>query len=261
MNMKYILLTLLVMSSACVSTLQDGSLVTSVTSAPRVFEGADMKFFVDVENTGARNYGNVVVDFFDTGFLEGDCSKSIGNMEPAQTASFVCTLKAKETGQDSIENVINVRTRYSSSFKFLKNIEVISQNEYEMRRLTGNLETLPSSESFSDNSLQADVSLSSDLPLIGGREDYFFFMQLSNIGGGIPSAIEKGGISVESRSLLQQGCASSKLELVDSRYPQITCKLQKDKIDAVKNTETFPVLVEVKYSYDVRDKVYVEIAR
>ena len=255
-----LLLIVIVFSSACVNTVTLGEgLATSIQTSPRVFAGEDVKIFIDVENKDLKLYKNVEVDLFDTGFLTGEeCKKDLGEIRSGETKTFVCTLKAPDSiNEDYIENTISAKTTYSSSLRLLSNIEVISSDEYERRRVTGKLVEEDGTEAISDNSLMAEISFNQDLPIVRRGDQPLLFLTIENAGSGILQKLDQGKIKLES-GIVKSECVNKAFDVLDSKYPKITCEMN---IGDVEDIENHDILVEIQYSYDVRDKIFIDIVR
>ena len=244
----YIILVLLIAVSGCngISTASEGLDVRIETSPNKLFPGGKVTLFIDVENKDEKTYNNILIDVFDTGELVGECQKAIQQMKPQAIGSLECQLGVpSELKKDQ-----NVWTKvtFDGHLTGSLQVEIISQEEYELRTRLGTLQRQAKSYSFADKNLQVALDFEESPPFVPGKQQ-FVRIKIRNIGAGLVESIKPGAVSVQSDII---SCPpKGELFPVGKEFPTIACEV---KVPTVNYLSQSLINIDIKYSYDVREK-------
>lgn len=228
------------------------------------------KVFVSVVNNEGERIRDIKLSIFDTGIMlkQDSCEWSISELKPEQKINQVCNLRspeAKEIPEPFIRSPILASMRYKKNFAFLTDVEIITFDEYERRRLTGTLESYYSGATYSDNNIEADLEFSEDLPLVhSSGKEIFMYLKIRNIGGGFLGPIGSDKIKIiEGNSLVDEGlnCLNSvegKIYPINNEFPRIACKLV---LPSDGDINSGRIGLNIEYEYEIRAETSVEVKK
>ncbi len=244
----YVILIFLVAISACNGPLpsSEGLDVRIETSPNKLFPGGKVTLFIDVENKDEKTFENILIDVFDTGELVGECQKTIPQMKPQAIQSLECQLGVP--GELKKDQNVWTKVTFDGHLTGSLQVEVISQEEYDLRTKLGTLQRQAKSSVFSDKNLQLTLEFDEAPPFVPGKKQ-FARLKIRNVGSGLVEGIKPGAIVVRSDIVL----CSEKGELfpVGKEFPTIACEV---KVPTVNYLSQSLINIDIKYSYDVREK-------
>ncbi len=250
--MRYeIILAILVALSACTgqSLVTEGLDIRTETAPNKLFPNGHVTLFIDVENKDEKTYRNVFIDVFDTGQLIGSCEKSVAEMPPDDIETLECRLSvpAEITRGENVQ----IKTVFEGSLVAALQTEVISQEEYDLRTKLGTLQNQAKSYTFGDKNLQLNVEFDEAPPFVPGKKQ-FVRLKIRNVGNGLVDSIKAGSISVSSDIL---SCPpKGDISPVGKEFPTIVCEVNVPTVNYLSQSLTN---IDIKYSYDVREKVFI----
>ncbi|MBI2971280.1 MAG: hypothetical protein HYY37_02575 [Candidatus Aenigmarchaeota archaeon] len=260
MRMKHwYFVALFALVAGCSTTplfVSEGLAIKAEVDPAFIFSDGEAKLFVDITNKDAKEYTNLDVTVFDPGphmTLQRCSSTTFSSIDKNAVVSTVCDLKAKAVSESRVENTVRLETQFSSRLSTVRSVEVISQNEFELRKKTGTLASLSRSSMASDKNLQLDIEFSADLPLVASGRDEFMFITVRNIGNGFVERLPAGSIRVEG-GLVQ--CDTRELTPIVKTFPRLTCRVM---MPSVTTSSAHTVIVNVDYTYRVRKSIPVTI--
>jgi hypothetical protein len=278
-----------------------GGLFLSMRADPQtVFAGSDVRIDIDVDNQNPRNISQVFINVFDSGILEligvssgtritspsegvSGCNKGPDDMRPGGFKSLTCFLHAPENlQQDSLTTTVSASTRYTTDLSFVQIIDIMNEDEYRTKQQAGQLVTRPSAYSYQDKNVQIDVEFSESLPIVvrklAGSKEYYMYITVRNIGNGFISDIRSNQLKIRPADTIQPyvdnvvqafseevvDCPALnslgwRLQPIGNKFPRITCKIELPL--GVRIIENYGLLINLIYTYEVRDSVDVKIIR
>ncbi len=262
MKKVFLAVFLLALASGCTITTQpsqDGLEITLSASPPQVFADKETVLYIDVQNND--NAAHIInYDVFDKGRLSSDtaCLENNVRIEKGSFKSFRCILRAPRAdllSESRIDNDVWSRLKYSSTLTGTQLIKVISQQEYELRQRSGKLVKEPASYSFRDKNIELLVEFSSELPLISGRTDYIYFT-IKNTGSGF---IESINMQIQDNgNIMDSSCRNRQINMVGKTSNRIACELTASQtINYLSN----PIIINIAYDYEVRNKITIPIIK
>ena len=244
--------------SGCVQTTQTFTSVSisMTTSPPFLVPGGDTIVSIDVENNDEKTYENINLEIFNTGDLisQGSCSRTIPELSPDGIVSMQCSLSAPEDTK-KFEEVVNAKASFSSILPFTAKISVITQQEYDLLKKTGNLEKGGRVFSSKDKNLEVRVELSEEAPLIKSSEERFATIKITNIGSGFVGPISRDDIIIES-SLLRCN-VPGEIFVLNKEFPTISCKI--DFPENINDLKEDLIIITINYDYEVRKNINIPI--
>lgn len=258
---KYVLILALIAVSGCVSLSGTGGIIMSLTAEPpTVFAKSYSKIYVDIQNIDSRPYYNVVASVFDTGSFalpsDEECSKLVNELRPNETYTFFCTLMAKDV-EFSTKSDVNVKTSFDAVLSAPQKMTIMTEKWYNLQRSSERIYRRFESYSFSDKNIQMDISYNDQTPLIkNDNKKYYVYFQIKNIGGGFVKKISNVEVVSNGNYI---DCSSIKnLEIIGKEIPKIACEIKQGDVDTVKD---IGYIVNVHYTYEVRDKISLNIVK
>lgn len=266
--MKYssIALVAIMFISGCTSVVAPTGLSVAMQADPTVvFSKSNTILHIDVDNRQNKAARNVLIEMFDAGLLRGQCRQFFDRLLPYEFQSIACRLDAPDV-PETTQTEVNARVTFDSEFSADHVFEVMKESEYERRLASGAYEAAPTSAVYQDRNIAIEVQLSEAPPLVvrPGKQ-YFAYFTITNIGNGFVSRIEPGDFLVEHDNILD--CpAITRLEPVGKTFPRLACEI---KIDPTffsvsgrpVDFRSTDFLVRLEYTYEVRDKLRINIIK
>lgn len=252
-----LLVLALVFISGCVTdapAIKNGLVLTMDANPAALFPGGTATITMDLENVGDKTLRNVSADVFETGMFEaGNCKKSFGDMEPQDFKTFACSLKAKKVDR-TVDSTIWARAEFSSAISAVQTIDVLSQDEWEIRKKSGMATEGQKSFSFKDSNLEVVMDFSSAPVVISDKKNFVSFA-IRNIGSGFIEKIGNSSVTIKGRNVelcdLQQDIFISGRE-----FPRFSCAIKPAGTDSFITAE---VSISINYDYEMRSSVSASI--
>jgi hypothetical protein len=275
--------TLIFISGCTAIKAGDGLALSLYADPPTIFGNDYTTLHVDLDNKDVKTLENVVVDVFDTGLLriattedwqniytDKMCWKRYESLKPGQFDTFSCSLYAPEVkDQRSLQTDVNVKATFNTEFSVVQLVELMTANEYERRIASNKFVSLPQSYSYSDNYVQLQIDFSEQLPIIvrPGKK-YFIYFTIKNIGNGFIDSIAPDDFYFEQRGdiIACKSYAGGRtyifdkiMEPVGKEFPRTACEILMPT--GLPYLENYEMVIHLKYSYEIRDKITVNIVR
>src|SRR3989344_1969350 len=255
---KFFPLFLLLLISGCVQTTQTFSSIdiSMTASPPFLVPGGETVVSIDVENNDQKTYNSINLGIFNTGDLviQGACSRTIAELKPDGIASMQCTLQAPEDTK-KFEEEVNAKASFSSVLPFTAEISAITQQEYDLLKKTGNLQSQGRVFSSRDKNLEIRLELSEESPIIKSNEERFATIKIRNIGSGFVGPISREDILITS-SLLRCN-VPGEIYILDKEFPTISCRI--DFSENINDLKEDLIIITINYDYEVRKNLNIPI--
>ncbi len=252
-NKIYIILILLVAVSACNNipsgTITEGLDLRVEVSPNKLFPNGRVTLLIDAENKDEKTFSNVVIDVFDKGQLLGNCQRSVPQIRPQAIESLECQLIVP--GDLTRGQTVWAKVTFDASLVASQQLEVISQKEYDLRTKLGTLQRQAKSYTFGDKNMQLTIDFDEAPPFVPGKKQ-FMRLKIRNIGNGLVDSIKPGAIVVSSDII----SCPPKGEIFPhgKEFPTIVCEVN---VPGVNYLSQHLTNIDIKYSYDVREKVFI----
>lgn len=290
--MKYIIIILSVISlifiSGCTTTTVGGGLSLSLyADPPTIFSSGITTLYIDIDNKDVKTVNNVDVTAFDTGLLQylvtedwqymyeaqPSCHKTYDDFAPGQFDTFLCKLRAPYIEQQALQTDVHVRATFDTELSVVQLIEMMSVDEYERRTASGKFTPKPQTYSYQDKYVELQIEFSEQLPVVVRQgKKYFAYFTITNIGNGFIGPVEPGDFYIEQpgnilkckqEQFFEEGGITNLLdktiEPVGRKFPRIACEiLMPGDIEYLAN---YDITVRIRYNYEIRDKISVNIRR
>ncbi len=247
-----LLILMALLAAGCVQTGNAKFLNITMDIPQSVFSDQEFSAYIDISNEGNRTYTNVQADFFNTGAFDKKNSCSLGSrtMRPLDWAIIDCRLKYNRFIERDVTERVDVRIRYDNNYNFGITLLGMSEKKYEERRITGTLESLPRTFSFSNEEISADIELSEN-PVVdrNDNENYAYFT-IRNSGSGFIENINGGDVKITSvpAGMVTDCDAPSLLFHDNGVFPKITCKLARSS----EPYQNIYIFLNIDYNYELR---------
>ena len=247
------LVLLLIALSGCTaigpSTITEGLDLRVEVSPNKLFPNGRVALLIDAENKDEKTFSNVVIDVFDKGQLLGNCQRSISQIKPGAIESLQCELLVPADltrGQ-----TVWTKVTFDASLVASQQLEVISQEEYDLRTKLGTLHRQAKGYTFGDKNMQLTIDFDEAPPFVPGKRQ-FMRLKIRNIGNGLVDSIKPGAIVVGSDII----SCPPKGEIFPhgKEFPTVVCEVN---VPGVNYLSQHLTNIDIKYSYDVREKVFI----
>jgi hypothetical protein len=175
-----------------------------------------------------------------------------------------CVLSApnkNDIASSTVSTNVGVNVNFTTTLSAAQIIEMVNENEYDLRLKTGNWETKPKSYTYSDKNIELQVDFSDNLPIIARPEkkSYIYFT-IKNTGGGLISDIKAGDFSLTEISSAVVSCETiGGLSPVNNVFPRIACTLNlPSNVDYISN---HMIVINLNYNYEIRKDIPIKIVR
>ncbi|GEM_PF-3386808 len=283
--LKYILLAALVFSVGCVTQEQGSSLSVILQSDPPVvFENSVARVHVDVTNQDTKRLENVKVQIFSSGVMsfvnEPACVQS-GDFKfllPQEFRTFSCSFRAPKINQDRVTSKLDAKATFDATLSAVRQMELMTEEEYNNRLASSGIAQKPQSYTYSDRNIQLQVDFSEPLPVVikQGRK-FFVKFTVRNIGSGFINALEPQDVELVQKGSLDQEKEGNVLQSINARGEYEPCRLQETISPIGKDFPSFAcqilmpanvnvltnynVIISIRYHYEIRDSVTVDVIR
>lgn len=259
-----VLLALVIVIAGCTSVKSgEGVVMNLQADPPSVFAKSRTLLHMDVDNRQDKSVYNVLVEIFDTGTLRANqpCIASIPRLLSYEFQTYACWLDAPEIQEAYTSTEVYARTSFDSEFSASQVFPIMSEQEYERRSYA----SYPRSYSYRDRNVQVDIEFSDQLPLVMRQgKTYYAYLTISNVGNGFVSDIRPGDLTVSAmtprtaRMLNCPSIASGILYPNGNTFPRVVCEIVSMPLTAGENAE---FIVSLKYHYETRDNIKIDIVR
>jgi len=277
----------LIFLSGCVSQQVGSGLALSLfVDPPTIFGEGITTLYIDIDNKDTKTIENVGITAFDTGLLKyiatrdwSDpyrdviCQKLYKDLKPGQFDTFSCMLYTPRIELPNLQTDVSVKADFSTEFSVVQVAELMSLNEYTNRMSSGKFSPKPQSYSYRDKYVELQVDFSENLPVIvrPGKK-YFVYFTIRNIGNGFISSIAPEDFYFEQQSdIIKCNAAANAgangitylintaLEPVGKEFPRLACEIALPP--GINYIANYDMIIHLKYGYEIRDKITVNIVR
>ena len=265
-----LLFGLLVLSSGCVK--QNEPIVTkspvkfSIDAPDKVFLNSPFTVYLDVDNQANDTLYNVSMDLFDVdGFNKVSCAGTMTkvNLQPGEIRTIHCKLKFPNNIDASTKRTIHARVTYRRYMNAIAQLVVMTPEEYEIRRRTHNLGSVPQMFVESNGDLEVSISFMEN-PFVprNDKKDYIY-IKIRNAGGGFIEKIRNESVKIK---LIAGGqprditnCVKNDLYIQGDSFPQISCAIDLPLEAQNKNYLNVFVIVNLEYEYELRRSAQIQV--
>jgi hypothetical protein len=233
------------------------------TDDDSVFAGSETYVYLDVNNNDVKSIKNVNMDIFETGpFTKiNECKKEVTEIKPDSFSSLKCELKAPSNIPTSpFTTTVSARVQFEAKLSAAQLIEMITEDEYNMRENTGKLVKMPKTYSYKDNNIELQIDFSDELPIVVRDKKVYMYLTIRNIGGGFVSDLEENDITteeIEPKNVVN--CVKQRLSPIGKEFPRIACELNLP--EGMEYMGNYVVIVDVNYDYEIRKDLSIDIVR
>lgn len=262
-----LLAVLAVLASGCVGPVNmEQGLVITMDSPSQVIAGQDFNVYVDAFNNGNRTYDYFYIDMFNTGgFLKlSSCKTAESDLRPNGIRKLDCELEYDRPIQADITEYIEARVKYMGHFSSMTNFLVMGEDEYELRRDTGILETGADFFTYYNEDLAVDVEIESNPVVIIPSRDTYVHITIRNIGEGFVSNLVGNNIIIRSEPeglVDNENCDIDDDEVLihnNGVFPRISCLIDRAVISGYNNAYVF---AEIDYEYEIRRSASIYVTK
>jgi hypothetical protein len=264
---RYFIIIFLVASAGCV-TLAGSGLKTSMSADPQsIFASGETRLYVDLQNIDDYQYYNINANIFDPGLLkikEGSkCAATAPVLRPNETLSFECILKAPSITYPAKTDV-NMKAAFQGVLSSPAKFTFMSEKWYNLERAAGRASRNYQTYTFRDRNVELDVSFNDQLPfVIATDKKYYIYFTIRNIGDGFITSIPEQDFvelpktgSTDKKKVIE--CNAMELLPVGKAVPKIACVITPDATDTIKD---YTFIINIKYNYEVRDKISINVIK
>ncbi len=264
-----LLFTLLVLSSGCVKQngpVTESPVKVSIDAPDKVFAGHIFTVYVDVDNRANDTLYNVSVDLFDVdGFNKFSCAgtRTKVDLGPGEIRSINCKLNFSNSVDASTKRTIHAHVIYHRYMNAIAQLVVMTPEEYEIRRRTHGLDSIPQTFVESNGDLEVTISFMEN-PFVqrSGKEDYMY-IKVRNVGGGFIEKIRSESVKIKlvvgGQPRYITNCVKNDLYIQGSSFPQISCAIDLLPEAQNKNYLNVFVIVNLEYEYELRRSAQIQV--
>ncbi len=237
----------IIIISLCVESKSYYGLEISIDAPTEVLKNQEFTVFLDLKNNGTKSY-DIEAEFFDVGLFtkKGECKKKF-ELKPRFEQSLECKLIYEKELEKEMLQTIYASVIYSSEFSMVKEIVLMTQEEYEGRRITKRLEGLPRTFVENNNDLEVLLELSEN-PIIVREANQYLYLTIRNVGNGIVKDIENLEIKILPNIPIE--CDIPEKMYVERYGERIACKINAKNIE--KSYLNAYVIINIKYKYQLK---------
>ena len=136
-------------------------------------------------------------------------------------------------------------------------IEMITEDEYNIRERTGKLVKKPKTYSYKDNNLELQIDFSDRLPIVATGEKKYMYLTIRNIGDGFVSDITGDDIEIRQDEDVVN-CVEQDIVPIGKEFPRVACELNMPDINYIGN---YAVIIDIDYTYENREDLPITIIR
>ncbi|MBI4170820.1 MAG: hypothetical protein HY514_03935 [Candidatus Aenigmarchaeota archaeon] len=277
---------MLIFSLGCVTTQPNYGLVLNLQSdPPAVFQNSITKVHVDITNTDIKRLENVKAEIFNPGLMSplnnqlcvqrGD----FGTLFAGEFRTFSCDFSARQINQDRVRTTLDAKAIFDADFEAVQQVELITEQEYNNRVASSGVQLKPQSYVYNDRNIELRVDFTDSLPVVikEGRQ-FFVRFTIRNIGNGFINALKPEDVSILQKPSLEQGITESNvLQSVNAQGNFEPCRLEETLLPIGKEFPSFSCqifmpsnaraitnynfIIQIRYHYEIRDSVTVDIVR
>jgi len=265
-----LLFSLLVLSSGCVkhngSVRPESPVNFSIDAPDKVFAGHIFTVYVDVDNRANDTLYNVSMDLFDVdGFNKISCAgtRTKVNLGPGEIRSINCKLNFSNSVDASTKRTIHAHVTYRRYMNAIAQLVVMTPEEYEIRRRTHGLGSIPQTFVESNGDLEVSISFMEN-PFVprNDKKDYMY-IKIRNVGGGIIEKIRNESVKIKlivgGQDYTVYDCVKNDLYIQGSSFPQISCAIDALPELQNKNYLNVFVIVNLEYEYELRRSAQIQV--
>ena len=258
--MKRLLVLLgLLLSTLCISRPPiEGELRITLDVPSQVYADEEIRVYLDLDNRGNRTFKIDVAEFFDTDGFEklSTCSRTNFILRPNGYESVECRLRYVSTPVPA-EAKISARVEYSTNLTLVAPILLLTEEEYEKRRIAGTVGGLKERYSVSDGTMRVELELRANPILMRGKEEYVY-LSLENLGDGIPENMRIDVQGTTPSGILT--CPSGEIRSIGGKIEKVVCTID---VAAARDRTYLNLLakIQLNYDYKVRKTATVSVIR
>lgn len=252
-----LILILILIACGCIQKEEKRALEVILDAPESIMRNQEFSAYLDIINNGSRTY-RVKADFFDVGSFTkmSECSMREAEMRPTFQRTLECRLVYDKLDTNFYER-IDAQVEYSSDFALVQSIEVLSQEEYKMRMLTGRLKDLPTTFSQKNEDIEIILEVSEN-PIVMRNVPHYAYVTIINIGNGFVDDLSRDKISITTIPSGYINCEiPNRLSAEKGIFPRISCMLSPN-VAGEKYLNLF-VIINIKYNYKIRKSAEIKI--
>lgn len=264
--MRTYFLTLAVIAIAGCASFSQAQFLVLTPNPQNVHVGGSTRIHVDVRNTNPRIIENVDVSIFDVGRLSPTagsiCAKHYDSLLAGQSNSFSSCKLFVPYVSTSTHTTVSARAKYSSELNVVQLIDMLSEQEYNNRIVTGSFKQRPASYIYNDGNIQLEVGFSEPLPIVIRGKEQFMTLKITNEGNGFVSdfterdiIITQDGEAIECPTLERV----FRISPIGKKFPTISCR-----VNMPENTnilQNYAVNIKLLYNYEIRASTDINIIK
>ncbi len=205
---------------------------------------------------------------------------------PGEFRTFSCSFQARQINQDRVTTQLDAKASFDATFSAVQNMELLSESEYNNRLATGRVKLMPQSYTYSDRNIQLQLDFTDPLPIVvkEGR-NFFVKFTIRNVGNGFISEIKPEDVQIIQKPSLDAGVLEGNvlqsvrivtegdqqkviydscglgetLPPLGKEFPSFSCRIVMPPSVHVLTNYNF--IVNIRYHYEIRDSVTVDILR
>lgn len=261
-EMKIFLLILIILFlSGCIEQDQTKGLdIKMMADSDSVFAGSEIKLYLDVNNNDVKTIKNVYMNIFEIGpFTKvSACRKTVSEIKPGSFTSLECKLRAPSTIPISpLTTNFIARVKFDSKLSAVQIVEMITEDEYNIRERTGKLVKMSKTYSYRDKNLELQIDFSDELPIVVRGEKYMY-LTIRNIGNGFVSDLKENDITIDEEKNVVN-CVKQRISPIEKEFPRIACELNlPEDINYLSN---YLIIININYNYELRGELPIDIIR
>ena len=270
--MRYLIVLAIVLTSMCISNVQQASVILEDNSQTDVFlkaeaiptqvrTGRSLDMIFEIRNKREDSITNATLLAYDQCVFSGDSSRTFQEIKSNETKRWSWKW---ETGSVNFERdcSISFKLDYSANFSRSQSIAVITENEYNQRDAAGTLSSITTSTSSTTNPIDVIFSFSKSFPLLEG-DRVSIFIDYINKENGLIDKLDAGDIKIKTtRNMDDIDCndydlqgdelvLNRNLKFFGGKAPRSTCTFTATvSTTSPVDVQTINLIATYKYSLD-----------
>lgn len=235
-----------------------GGLVINLDAPESVRANQEFSVFLELSNKGDQDY-KILVDFFDVGMFKKrtECKKEF-ELKSGFEQHVDCKLvfETEKAITRDIDEMIYALIRYNTKFSMVRSFVIMTQQEYENRRITNRLEELSKRFIESNGDLEVTLELSEN-PIVARGVESYLYIKIKNVGDGFASDLKKEDIEIKVVPSFPISCDIDEKISIERGAANIPCKINvKNLKESYLNAY---VIINIKYEYEMKKDAKIKI--